>query len=487
MRTDRRGFLALLASGLSAGLIGALRDADVRTAVGIHRATRNTRLGPIPNVLRLARGPATPWKTYPGAERLALPEAAEDTPGRLVDALGGTPAGAPSTPLSLEKLSRLLLLTNGVTGPRGQLRAAPSAGALYAGEVYVAAERVEGLPPGLYYYLVPDHAILRIGDAVGLDDLGNGAAAAVILTSVFDRYSWRYAARGYRYALIDTGHIGENLHLAARALDLTEVRELRFEDDRLHALLGVDGVDEAACAVHWVGGASTPGPARPLVELAHPTRGSETERYHAATKLVPGSVPPRPAQPEPGPVRKAPPGAPSTRVEAAIRMRRSASRFTAEAVSREQLALVLRAVEQLRPIPEQSALELRVVAHRVEGLPAGVYRHAAGQELEQVRGGDVADALAKACLGQKKAAEAAVSFLPVARIAEAAEKFGERSYRDLLIQAGSLAQRIYLVAESLGLAARNLAAFRDDELNALVGLDGRDHAVVHLTAFGPGE
>ncbi|NQZ60046.1 MAG: hypothetical protein HRT88_21555 [Lentisphaeraceae bacterium] len=40
------------------------------------------------------------------------------------------------------------------------------------------------------------------------------AAAVVLLTNVFGRYTSRYANRGYRYALIDTGHIGENLRLA---------------------------------------------------------------------------------------------------------------------------------------------------------------------------------------------------------------------------------------------------------------------------------
>ena len=52
--------------------------------------------------------------------------------------------------------------------------------------------------------------------------------------------------------------------------------------------------------------------------------------------------------------------------------------------------------------------------------------------------------------------------------------------------AGAAAQRVYLAAEAQGFAARNLAAFRDEELDALLGLDGRRAAVLHLTAFGPG-
>ena len=79
------------------------------------------------------------------------------------------------------------------------------------------------------------------------------APAAVVLTNVFERYGWRYGDRGYRYALIDSGHIGENLRLVARSEGLADVSPLRFEDDRLNALLGVDGRAEAVCALHALG------------------------------------------------------------------------------------------------------------------------------------------------------------------------------------------------------------------------------------------
>ena len=74
----------------------------------------------------------------------------------------------------------------------------------------------------------------------------------------------------------------------------------------------------------------------------------------------------------------------------------------------------------------------------------------------------------------------------VGRLREAAAKGGQRCYRDLLIESGEIGQRIYLSAESLGLSARNLAAFRDDDLNALLDFNGRDLAVVHLTMLGYG-
>jgi nitroreductase len=81
------------------------------------------------------------------------------------------------------------------------------------------------------------------------------------------------------------------------------------------------------------------------------------------------------------------------------------------------------------------------------------------------------------------AGSAAAALLMVGRLREA-EARGDRSYRDLLIEAGAMGQRIYLSAESLGLAARNLAAFVDDDLNSLLRLSLPDRAVLHLTLLG---
>ena len=74
----------------------------------------------------------------------------------------------------------------------------------------------------------------------------------------------------------------------------------------------------------------------------------------------------------------------------------------------------------------------------------------------------------------------------VGRLEASASRAGERSYRDLLLESGGIGQRIYLAAEATGLAARNLAAFLDDEFNQLLGLDGRRLAALHLTLLGPG-
>ncbi len=88
----------------------------------------------------------------------------------------------------------------------------------------------------------------------------------------------------------------------------------------------------------------------------------------------------------------------------------------------------------------------------------------------------------RACLFQERAGTAAAAFAFVADLARAATE-GERSYRDQLLEAGAAAERVYLAAESLGLAARNLAGFFDDALDDLLGLEP-PHATIHLTLLG---
>jgi nitroreductase len=72
----------------------------------------------------------------------------------------------------------------------------------------------------------------------------------------------------------------------------------------------------------------------------------------------------------------------------------------------------------------------------------------------------------------------------IGRLRQAALHYGERSYRDVLIEAGRIGERVYLAAEALDLRARNLAAFLDEDLDELIGADGRERSVVHLTMVG---
>ena len=430
-----------------------------------------------------------------------------------------------SQPLSISELGTLLHHTNGVTdtvrlGQAIQRRAAPSAGALYSGEVYVIAERVRGLEPGLYYYSVAQHQLVGLRKGSLLEELAGsmedplavkGAAAAVLLSNVFGRYSRRYANRGYRYALIDSGHIGENLRLTGSALGLADVSPLRFWDDSLNELLELDGRTEAVCALHLVGREATAKPAEPrAVEQAFEEKqqdnsmetavrgGSVTERFHEATKLLPARTPAtisgassasssNTVVESAAPIELPLPASSAMRVTSSIRRRRSAGAFDSLPVSLGDLSFVLQAAQGNRALERTTGVELDLVVHAVVGVEPGVYRYQpVSHRLVPLRKGGLRKEMVAACLGQAKAGSAAIGFVMAARLDTAKSSLGDRRYRDLLIESGAIGQRIYLSAEAVGLAARNLAAYRDDRFNELLGLEGRGLASLHLTMLGPG-
>ena len=157
-------------------------------------------------------------------------------------------------PLSLAELSFLLWATQGVkevTARPVTLRTVPSAGARHAFETYLLINRVEGLQPGLYRYVALENALLPVrmdAEIVTLLTEGcydqrqvSGSAVTFIWAAVTERMTWRYGERGYRYLLLDAGHVCQNLYLAAEPLHCGVCAIAAYDDDVLNEALGLDG------------------------------------------------------------------------------------------------------------------------------------------------------------------------------------------------------------------------------------------------------
>jgi SagB-type dehydrogenase family enzyme len=163
-----------------------------------------------------------------------------------------------SRPLALPQLATLLGAAYGVTArleASGQaFRTAPSAGALYPLELYVATRLVDGVDQALFHYdplrhvlehlrpLDPGHELAPLAP---YPELVRGCAALIVMTAMFWRSRFKYGARAYRFALLEAGHVGQNLMLAATALGVAVVPLGGFYDVRVDALVDVDGVNEA--------------------------------------------------------------------------------------------------------------------------------------------------------------------------------------------------------------------------------------------------
>jgi SagB-type dehydrogenase family enzyme len=164
--------------------------------------------------------------------------------------------------LTMEEVSKLLHFSYGITGatPISQppeeyqyFRSAPSAGALYPLEIYLVSWRITGLEPGVYHYSVVPHALelLKTGDFskhageyTFLDDIAE-ACTLFLISAIFQRTMFKYNERGYRFVLLDAGHLGQNICLMATAMNLGVLPIGGFLDDELNRLLDVDGVHES--------------------------------------------------------------------------------------------------------------------------------------------------------------------------------------------------------------------------------------------------
>ena len=78
---------------------------------------------------------------------------------------------------------------------------------------------------------------------------------SVVVTAMFWRSRFKYGARGYRFALLEAGHLAQNAVLASTALDLPALPLGGFYDRRLDRLVGADGLDEATVHAIVLGGA----------------------------------------------------------------------------------------------------------------------------------------------------------------------------------------------------------------------------------------
>ena len=143
--------------------------------------------------------------------------------------------------LSLEELSRLLFYSYGITGERG-FRASPSAGALYAIDVYVAVNNVDGLKEGIYLYMPEEHSLDvrregRFGIEMTESALGQrmlrDAQVVIALVAVPERMEWRYGERTTRYITLEAGHIAQNIYLEATSLGLGACAIVAFDDESM--------------------------------------------------------------------------------------------------------------------------------------------------------------------------------------------------------------------------------------------------------------
>jgi SagB-type dehydrogenase family enzyme len=174
-------------------------------------------------------------------------------------------------PVPLDQLAAILhhaygvtRLNEGTTFPR-PFRTVPSAGALYPLELFFHTAHTEGLTPGLYHYNPSENCLRmlregnetqRIADAFIQPSIGLDASVILFITAVFERTIFKYEDRGYRFVMLEAGHVTQNVNLSANALRLGCINVGGFRDREIDNFLELDGVTQSTIYIIGIGGRS---------------------------------------------------------------------------------------------------------------------------------------------------------------------------------------------------------------------------------------
>ena len=463
-----------------------------------------------------------PFKVYPALEQIRLPT---DLAALAVDtfaALAPADPSAPAAALDLERLASLLFFSAGVTrvktypgGAQVHFRAAASTGALYQTEAYVVAGALEGLAPGVYHFSPGDFSLrrLRAGDfrgAVALATADEAAAAqpaSLILSAIYWRNTWKYQARGYRHLFWDSGTLLGQLLAVARALDVPARVVTGFVDAQLNGLLGLEAEKESALVVVPLGAAVASAAAPPVITTLAPeivplsTRevdypvlrdaydnsslDSEAEVVHWRERdggqVLHSDISPA-ASPAalPVPLRVA-----GRSLGETIAKRGSTRAFSGEAITAEALSSALYHATRGFPADVPSGLvDLYVNVHAVTGIEPGAYAYdREGHGLVRLRAGDVREASAFLCLEQALGGTSSATVFFLADLAPVLERWGNRGYRLVNLEAGLIGGRLYLGAYGQRFGASGLT-FYDRAVVEFFSPHAAGKDAIFVTALG---
>ena len=220
---------------------------------------------------RVYRVVSKSYKRYAHLPGMDLPKEFPESPLSLEEVIKKRKSHRIYTgePLTLDEISQVLYYSYGTThksylqdGTQLSFRASPSGGGLYPLEIYPVVLSGGDIPSGVYHYYVKGHQLecLETGDfrealyMYCLDqEFLETVSAVFVITGVFHRHRFKYGERGYRFTLLDAGHLAEHFYLVSTSLGLGACGIGGFMDDEVNALIGVDSVTEASLYIVGVG------------------------------------------------------------------------------------------------------------------------------------------------------------------------------------------------------------------------------------------
>ena len=503
-----------------------MANLNIQAGWTYHNATKHSHLSVRTNqhFLDWANQPL-PFKIYPKLELIPLPRRFGEAGSPALDTIAEVARRDNAVP-DLQNLSQLLYFSAGITRRRswsgGEIyfRAAACTGALYEIELYLACATLPDLEAGLYHYAADEFGLrkLRAGDfrhllveATAHESSIVHAPLIVICTGTYWRNAWKYQARTYRHFGWDNGTILANLLAISMSLQLPAKIICGFVDATVNRLLDLDSEREVAFSLIPIGQVADSPPLppediSPLGLETVPLSRKEVDypamrAMHAASSLFsPEEVASwRGAALE---VRLKEPAGEFTSLrpladseilrdfaEPVILRRGSTRQFARQPISFVQLSTILDrstrgvSADFLDPFGAQLN-DLYLIVNAVDGLPSGSYFfHRGRRGLELLKEGDFRSQAGDLGLEQELPADASVAVFFLADLESIFERYGNRGYRSVQLEAGIIGGKLYLAAYALHLGASGLT-FYDDDVIEFFSPHARGKSAVFLVALG---
>jgi SagB-type dehydrogenase family enzyme len=467
-----------------------------------------------------------PFKIYPTLPPSHLPAEVRQTGVAALSAISEiVPPQTNATP-DLEAIAQLLYLSAGITRhrkyPGGEIyfRAAACTGALYEVELYLICGDLANLEAGVYHFAAAEFGLrrLRAGDyrsvlreATAAEPAIAHAPLTIVCTATYWRNAWKYQDRTYRHFGWDNGTLLANLLAVGTALGLPAKVVCGFVDDSVNRLLDVDPQREVAFSLVPLGYSSelpAPSPATisPLGLETVPLSRHEIDHpfmreLHAASSLHSseevakwrGGTPLTHFPPPAGAVVQlqslSDAEIPRDPIEQVILRRGSSRKFAQTPITLAQLSTMLDRATRGVPAdfldPVGSQLNhLYLIVHAVEGLDPGAYVFHRGRGLlELLKPGDFRSQAGYLGLQQALPADAAVDVFFLADLRPILQRYGNRGYRAVQLEAGILGGKLYLAAYAQHLGATGLTFF-DDDVTAFFSPHAEGKSAIFLVALG---
>src|SRR5882724_10735872 len=502
-------------------------NGNLEAAWTYHDATKHsyTSIRTNPHFMDWSNQPL-PFKIYPTLEPMRLLGELRQTGVAALSAISeSVPERTKASP-DLEAVAQLLYLSAGITRKRsysgGEIyfRAAACTGALYEVELYLVCSDLADLQAGVYHFAPAEFGLrrLRAGDYRRLLVAATGGEAAVahtpltiICTCTYWRNAWKYQARTYRHFGWDNGTLLANLLAVATALGLPAKVVCGFVDASVNRLLDVDSKREVAFSLVALGHVadlppSSPAEISPLRLETVPLSQREVDyplmrEMHAASSLDSkeemeewrGHSPVTDVSPHAAPIVSVEPlydaDMPRDPIEQVIQRRGSTRKFARSPITLAQLSTMLDRATRGVPTdfldpPGVQLNDLYLVVHAVEGLAPGAYVfHRSRGALECLRQGDFRADAGYLGLQQELPADAAVDIFFLADLRPILQRFGNRGYRAVQLEAGILGGKLYLAAYAQRLGATGLTFF-DDDVTRFFSPHAEGKSAIFLVAVG---